>query len=182
MSRHRVEIEELVKIPFLAGLPPSELEALISAGRLVMAGAGDLLFSAGEGGSELCLLLDGEVAIELAVDGAPPRVLATLASGTVFGEVSFLLGSERTAAARALRPTRVLALSRDGLERASEQGPLASLSVIEAVARILALRLSNVDRDLAEICSRIRKEHPDAAHLLESVEERRRRLHQLSSF
>jgi len=182
MTRNRVEISDLARIPFLGGLPPSELEALIQSGRLIVAEAGELIFGAGDEGAELCLLLDGEVAIELSLDVGPPRILARLSPGTVFGEVSFLLGSERTAAARALRDTRVLALTRDGLERATEQGPVAAMSVIESVARILAMRLSNVDRELAEICGRIRREHPDALPLLESIEERRRRVQHLASF
>lgn len=182
MSPRSVEIAELVKIPFLSGLPPAELEALASNGRVIAAEAGDLVFRAGDGGSDLYLLLDGEVAIELAVDAGPPRVLARLQPGTVFGEVSFLLGSPRTASARALRDARVLALTREGLEHASLQGPLAAISMIEAVARILAMRLANVDQDLAEICGRIRREHPDAVPLLETIEERRLRVQHLTSF
>ena len=182
MSRKSVEIGELVKIPFLSGLPPSELEALAAGGRVIAAEDGDLVFKAGDASSELCLLLEGEVAIELNVDAGPPRVLARLQPGTVFGEVSFLLGSQRTASARALRQARVLALTREGLEHASLHGPLAAISMIEAVARILAMRLANVDQDLAEICGRIRREHPDAVPLLETLDERRLRVQHVSSF
>lgn len=182
MSRKRVEIGELVKIPFLSGLPPAELEALSGNGRVIAAEAGEHVFRAGDAGAELCLLLDGEVAIELAVDAGPPRVLARLQAGTVFGEVSFLLGAPRTASARAVRDARILAVTREGLEHASLEGPLAAISVIEAVARILAMRLANVDHDLAEICGRIRREHPEAVPLLETMEERRLRVQHLASF
>lgn len=178
MERRKVDISDLVKIPFLSGLQPAELDALVAAGRVTEVAAGDLVFRAGDEGAELCVLLDGEIAIELDVAGGPPRTLATLQAGTVFGEISFLLGSPRTASARAVRDTRVLGFSRDGLEQVSESGRQAVYSMIETIARILALRLASADRDLAQICSRIRTEHPAAAPVLESLEERRRSLQQ----
>jgi CRP-like cAMP-binding protein len=172
----RLEISDLQKIPFMSGLMPAELDALMAAGHVREIPAGDLVFRAGDAGAELCVLLDGEVAIELDIAGAPPRILASLSAGTVFGEISFLLGSPRTASARALEDTRVLSFSREDLERVSQAGRQAVYSMVETIARILALRLSSADRDLAEICSRVRAEHPEAAPLLESIEERRRRM------
>lgn len=182
MNQPAVEISDLLRIPFLAGLVPAELDALLQAGRRLAFERGEYVFRAGDPGKELCVLVDGEVGIELDVAGGPPRILATLGSGTVFGEVSFLLGNERTASARALRETRVLAFSREALEGVSPVGKQAVISMVETIARILALRLANVDRELADICARIRTERPDAIPLLESFEEKRRRVRHEWSF
>ncbi len=182
MAREKLEIGDLLRIPFLAGLQPGELEALLRAARTVSFGEGEVIFQAGQAGTELFVLVEGEVAIELEAAGAPPRVIATLNPGTVFGEVAFLLAEERTATARSLRPTRLLAFTREALERGSVEGRQAVSALIETIARILALRLQNVDRELADTCARIRAEHPAASKLLDALEERRRRVQHGVSF
>ena len=178
----RLEPADMAKIPFLAGLLPAEVEALCGAGTMHSHPVGGLVFKSGDPGRELCVLIDGEVAIELPVGSGAPRLLATLGAGTVFGEIGYLLGTDRTATARAVRPCRVLAFRRESLESLEGVGRLAATNMMETVARVLALRLSNLDRDLAEICAAISEKHPAARPLLERIDEGHRRVKNEWSF
>ena len=171
-----VEASELARIPFLADLSPEEVEALCPAAVLREAAADEVIFRQGDPSSELFLVLDGEVAIELHVAGASPRLLTTLGRGTVFGEVNFLLATARTATARALRPTRCVALERPALDALQGLGGVAVGHVMEKLARVLALRLAHVDRQVAELGRRFLATHPEALRLVEDFERERTRL------
>lgn len=173
MADTRLEPADMGKVPFLADLLPAEAEALCAAGDLVTHADGEAIFRQGDPGQELYVVIDGEVAIEIDVPGGAPQRLACLAEGTIFGEVNFLLASARTATARANGPTRLLVFRRDRLETLEGIGRQALSNVMETVARVLALRLSNMDRDLAETCARLAQEGSDAGELLRGLSERR---------
>ena len=95
----------------LAVAGESELERLLSAG--IMRGAerpevrvlaaGDLLARQGEAGTDLLLVLDGVVRVE--VEGAGP--LGEVGPGAVLGERALLEGGRRTATLVAATPVRV---------------------------------------------------------------------------
>ena len=74
-----LEPADMAKIPFLSGLEPAEVEALCAAASLRQCGENELVFRAGDSGQELFVIIDGEVAIELEVVGAPSRVVAFIA-------------------------------------------------------------------------------------------------------
>jgi CRP-like cAMP-binding protein len=171
-----VDATELGRIPFLADLSPQEIAALCPAAALCEAAADEVIFREGDPSSELFLVLDGEVAIELRVGGVSPRLLTTLGRGTVFGEINFLLGTARTASARALRATRCVALDRASLDALEGVGSLAVGRVMEKLARVLALRLAHVDRQVAELGRRFVANHPEASRLVEDFERERVRL------
>lgn len=171
-----VDASELGRVPFLADLSPEEIEALCPAATLREVAADETIFRQGDPSSELFLVLDGEVAIELLMGGASPRLLTTLGRGTVFGEINFLLGTARTASARALRETRCVALDRTSLEALEGLGGQAVGRIMEKLARVLALRLAHVDRQVAELGRRFTASHPEALRLVEEFERERARL------
>ena len=74
-------------------------------------GGGELLTRQGEPGTELYLLLDGVVVVE--VDGQP---VAELGPGAVVGERAVLEGGVRTATLRATTPVRVAVARADQLD------------------------------------------------------------------
>jgi CRP-like cAMP-binding protein len=82
--------------------------------------AGTLLTQQGEEATDLYVILDGMVSVE--VDG---RELGDLGPGAVVGERALLEGGRRTATLRAVTPGRVAvvagaAVSRDALRRLTE--------------------------------------------------------------
>ena len=76
--------------------------------------AGEALVRQGEEGSEMFLLLDGVLVVE--VDGEP---LTELGPGAVLGERAVLEGGERTSSLIAATRCRIAAVSADLLERSA---------------------------------------------------------------
>jgi MFS family permease len=95
---HRLEL--LARVPIFAPLPPSALERLATAARLVRLAAGTEIVRAGEPGDRFYVLVDGEVAVER----------TTLGPGESFGEIALLRGTPRTATVRALTDVEALAV------------------------------------------------------------------------
>ncbi len=79
--------------------------------------AGETLVEQGDEGSELFLLLDGILAVE--VDGEP---IAELGPGTIAGERALLEGGTRTATLRAASACNVAVVPGDALEAAELEG------------------------------------------------------------
>ena len=167
-----LQASDLKKIPFLAGLDTAEQAALCVAAGVQEVAAGEMVFQAGDAGTELYVILDGEVAIELGGPGEPTH-LATLRQGTVFGEINFLLASERTADARALRDTRLMVLTNEDLDALEGVGKQAVTSLMSTIARILALRLANMDRELLAFKGRLLESFPEAAGIADSMTSKR---------
>src|SRR5438874_13493143 len=72
------------------------------------------IFEEGQPGAALFLILDGKIAIEICRETSTTR-LAVLERGAFFGEMALLDDTPRSANARALEPTRTLALYRSDL-------------------------------------------------------------------
>jgi uncharacterized membrane protein len=129
----------LARVPLLAGLGPSEREAL--AGRLGerRLAAGERIFAQGDAGDELYLVAEGEVEIFLPADAAAPRVpLRRLGPGSHFGELALLDGAVRSAGAEAVLATRLLSLSRAQFLEVVLGSPAAARVVVRALAERLA--------------------------------------------
>jgi CRP-like cAMP-binding protein len=79
-------------------------------------GPGTVIVREGDAAHGLYVVLAGEVEV---VKGDEPfeRVLATLRSGELFGEIALLRGGAATATVRAARPSTVLFLAREYFER-----------------------------------------------------------------
>jgi len=89
-------------VPLLSGLRTGALRLLAHGAEIESYRDGAVLLRTGSPGGGLCLLLDGTA--EVTQDGT---VLATLASGASFGEISVLTGFAATATVRATSPVRL---------------------------------------------------------------------------
>lgn len=143
-----VDLSELRRVPFLSGLSNVEAEALCQAGELHEADEGVVIVRQGDPGQDVFVILDGEVAIERADGATAVRRVAVLGPGTMFGEINFLIGSARTASVRALRPTRLVFFRRESLESLDGPGRRAATALQDAIARVLALRLSRMNEEM----------------------------------
>lgn len=172
----RLDPAEVRKVPFLASLSTEEARALCAAGEVRQYAQGGTIFRQGDPGQEMFIILEGEVAVELEVPGSGARLLAALQPGTVFGEINFLVGDERTATARSLRDSRLLVFRRDAVDELQGLGRQAALTMVETLARVLALRLSNMNREMADLCGRVARGNPQLAEIVRDSDERRQTL------
>jgi CRP-like cAMP-binding protein len=101
--------------------------------------ADEVIFDEGEEGQGLFVVLEGRV--KITVPGRMPNLLLEFGPGSFFGEVALLDQSVRTAQARALDDTHIVALFRaEFLSLLQTHSAIASHISFE-LARVLAARL-----------------------------------------
>jgi CRP-like cAMP-binding protein len=107
---------------------------------------GDVLFDEGSVPDELFVVLSGRVAIaSRSLDGRE-SVFALMEAGDLFGELGLLDGLPRSAEARALELSQVLAIPYDPVRATFEGDP----RLLWGVVRMLAGRLRTMDEALAD--------------------------------
>ena len=101
--------------------------------------ADEVIFDEGEEGQGLFLVLSGRVKISLPND--VKSVLIDLGPGAFFGEVALLDHSVRTAQARAVEDTQIVALFRAEFFSLLKTNSAIASSISFQLARVLAARL-----------------------------------------
>ncbi|GAC1375011.1 MAG: hypothetical protein NVSMB32_18030 [Actinomycetota bacterium] len=112
---------------------------------------GDYLFREGESGTEMFVIQLGEVVISKRV-GGQVLVLARLGRGEFLGEMALLEGMPRDADARAVGPTRVLAIGQGGLLMRVRRDPTFALELLKRLSgrvRTLNARIAQLSPPLA---------------------------------
>lgn len=104
----------------------------------------ELIFEEGQPGAAWFLILDGKVSVEIYREKFTAK-LAILEKGAFFGEMALLDESPRSASARALEPTRTLALYRNDLNRLIAKDPQTACQIYRALARIVGDRLRSTN-------------------------------------
>ena len=110
---------------------------------------GELIFEKGQPGAALFLIEEGRVNVEVFQNGQNLD-LAILEKGAFFGEMALLDESPRSASARALEPTKTLALYRSDLTRLIHSDPQTACQIYQALAKIVGDRLRSTNRLVLE--------------------------------
>lgn len=133
--------QALAQSPFFHALSPRARDALAARGVEHKLAPGERLFSKGDEGDSLFVLLEGEVEIGVAAaDGRQVR-FGALGAGAVIGELAAIDGGPRSADVTALRRSRLLRLGRESVLETLQTEPPALM----ALAAELAARLRKAD-------------------------------------
>jgi CRP-like cAMP-binding protein len=133
-------------VELFEGLEPSQIDTIADAATERSLSRGDLLFTEGEEPTELFVVVSGRIAIaNKSIDGRE-SVLALMERGDLFGEMSLFDGLSRSAEARALEPSEVIAIPYEPLRRLYESQP----SLLWKVVALLSGRIRNTDEALAD--------------------------------
>lgn len=151
------------------GLPQSTLEDVARRLQVRSGASGTLLVAQDEPGEALFVVFTGRVKVAVAGDNGKEVTLALLRPGEVFGEVSLLDGSPRTANVVALSDSQVLVLSREAFLEHIRQSPLTAMNMMKELARrlrradetIVGLALQDVEGRLSRILARLAREEGD---------------------
>jgi len=110
----------------------------------------DRVFSAGDAADQLYLIRKGAVRISVPVPGKDfSRHRLTYGRGDFVGGMSFITKAARFSSdATAMEDTELYVLRRESFEMLREQHRRLAFQLIEAIARVLALRLSYADKEL----------------------------------
>jgi CRP-like cAMP-binding protein len=141
-----VDPSVLAQVELFRGIAGTDLDTLITATDVRSFSRGDVVFLEGDDPSELFVVLTGRIAMaNRSIDGRE-SVIALMETGDLFGDMPLFDGLDRSADARVLEPSEVLAIPYAPLRELYESRP----ELLWNVVRMLALRIRNPDAALAD--------------------------------
>jgi CRP/FNR family cyclic AMP-dependent transcriptional regulator len=136
----------LVEVELFKGLGPDDLTQVIQSAEDRVFERGDVIFTEGDESTELFVVTSGRVAIaNKSIDGRE-SVIALMERGDLFGEMPLFDGLTRSAEARALETSNVMAIPYSLLRGLYEAQP----KLLWSVVALLAARLRTTDEALAD--------------------------------
>ncbi len=128
-------------------VPAGEIDAIVAAARLRTFRRGQVVFTTGDPGDSLLVVLSGRVkVVARSVDG-DELTLAIVQPGSVFGELSVTDGGPRSADAEALEESRLLVVPREAVQDVCSRVPSVALALANSIAATLR-RLTGEASDL----------------------------------
>lgn len=139
--------EVLARAGLFQGVEPEATQALISAMAYLDLARGDIVFSEGEQGDSLYIVLSGKVKIARHAPDGRENMLAIMGPSDMFGELSIFDPGPRTATAIAVTDARLARLSHTDLRPWTSERP----KIAEQLLRVLARRLRRTNDALADM-------------------------------
>ncbi|MCJ7432767.1 MAG: SpoIIE family protein phosphatase [Anaerolineales bacterium] len=141
----------LAKIPFFADLPLDELDDLIAILDVRELKPSEILFSEGDLGEHLYMVVDGELEVLMAAGKPQELLLNVLRDGEYLGEMSLIMeGGIRTASVRARCASTLLSLSRAQFNDLIQRHPPLATSLVRVLSQRLDAANTASFRDLTE--------------------------------
>ena len=144
----------LAEVPLFKLLDDAARTTLAERLERISAPTGKVLFSRGDPGDALYVVISGEIEMFFKNDTGERIVLEKARSGDFFGEISLLDGGPRTAAALATTDTEVLVVDRADLAEFLRLRPESAMALLTAMGQRLResarLLRHSVSRDINE--------------------------------
>lgn len=141
-----IDRDLLSTIEFFKGFDDDALDTVLASAETRAFGRGGVVFTENDEASELFVVTSGRIAIaNRSVDGRE-SVVALMERGDLFGEMPLFDGRARSAEARALETSEVIAIPFGPLRSVYDERPQLLWNVVE----MLASRLRNTDEQLAD--------------------------------
>ncbi|CCG41067.1 Crp/Fnr family transcriptional regulator [Magnetospirillum molischianum] len=137
--------EMLSLTPLFSAVPASLLDELAAKARTIRVSAREQLFSKGDPGDRLYLVIAGVIRISTLSPEGREVTYGLIKAGELFGEIAVLDGGRRSADATALEPSELLTLDRRDVIDFLDRHPALALHLL----RVLCERLRRAD-DLLE--------------------------------
>lgn len=136
----------LAEVELFADLSPEQIDLISSQSTNRVLQRGDVLFSEGDEPDQLYVVVEGRIAIaNKSIDGRE-SMMALMERGDLFGEMPLFDGLTRSAEARALEPSEVIAIPYEPVRKLYEEHP----ELLWRVVALLAQRLRTTDEALAD--------------------------------
>ena len=148
----------LAEVPFFRGMTVEQLRILADVCEEEFTPAEARIFSEGDPGGVLYVVVSGRVGIEQQKRPGSLARLATVEAGSYLGETDFFDDNPRSNSAIAIQDTRTLRLRREPLIALARQHPDLSLELIN----VLGVRLREANDRIADLT----RTHPRELHKL----------------
>jgi CRP-like cAMP-binding protein len=158
-----VDPAALRRFPCFRELSEEQARAAVPSLQTVHLGAGDVLFRQGDPGEDAYLLVSGRIEIRLKVAGQEDRVLATLQSGAILGEIGLLVDEPRSATVVAGADSQLWRVPRDTFESALDRGEAWAIRFLLSTSHTLAHRLVSLNQQVVSLLSKTTGAHPQFA-------------------
>ncbi|HQE16973.1 MAG TPA: cyclic nucleotide-binding domain-containing protein [Aggregatilineales bacterium] len=142
-----VSTRELSQISLFRDLSEEHQAAIARLAREVTCSEGDVLFREGDVGTQLYILLEGRVSIQVKLSSRPESL--AVASLSQYGQLvgwSGLIHANYTASAVCDTDSRLLIIDANELSALLRENPEAGFPVMEQVAITISERLRNIQR------------------------------------
>jgi CRP/FNR family transcriptional regulator, cyclic AMP receptor protein len=142
------DVTDVLRSTDLLGSASAEdLEAISAASRSRTFRRGQILFTAGDPGNTLIVVISGRVKVVARSADGGELTLTVIAPGSVFGELSVVDGGSRSADAEALEDCRLLFVPREVIQDLCGRAPSVALALASSLAAMLR-RLTEEASDL----------------------------------
>jgi CRP-like cAMP-binding protein len=139
--------DTLAKAGIFQGVEPEAATALAAQLETVTYPRGSAIFSEGELGDRLYIILDGKVKLGRHSPDGRENLLAIMGPADMFGELSVFDPGPRTSTAVAVTEVRLATMDRVGMRSWVTQRP----EIAEQLLRVIARRLRRTNNSLADL-------------------------------
>jgi hypothetical protein len=139
------ERDEAGTFDIFQGLKPSEIFLLLKIARTVEFDAEEVILQEGAMGENFYLVLEGEVVLRKGHYTRPDAPPLRIGSGSVLGEMAFLLRVPRSMTVVAATPCKLIEIDHDRFQEMLDANLTAPYKLIRNIAKILAERLYTLD-------------------------------------
>jgi CRP-like cAMP-binding protein len=143
-----VTLEVLSAIPMFAGLSRDHLTALAEICHEEQHAVGTKIFSEGDPGDKLFVILSGAIRISHKLEGVGEEALAVLEGGSYFGEMALLEDAPRSADAIVHKGASLLTIGRTELEQLLFVDRELAYAVLWTFCRTLSKRLRETNEKM----------------------------------
>jgi CRP/FNR family cyclic AMP-dependent transcriptional regulator len=140
-------VELLARTALFGSLDQQERTAIVKRMRRVQFEPDQMIFSRGDPGRDLYLVLHGRIRLSVLSSEGRELTFGHAGPGQIFGEIATLDGGERTAGATAICRVRAMALGSDVMTELMERHP----KVAAAAVHFLCQRLRDTDKRFEDI-------------------------------
>ena len=145
--QQRAIVDLLGKSDLFGSLAEPDRTAIAARMRRVDFDPDQMIFSRGDPGREIYLVLEGRIRLSILSSDGRELSFAHAGPGSIFGEIATLDGGERTAGATAISRVQAMALPQRAMLELIENNP----KVAKAAIHFLCLRLRETDQRLEAI-------------------------------
>jgi phosphoserine phosphatase RsbU/P len=168
------------KVPLLSNLPRNELDYLAATLQIVNLVPGEVLFREGEPGESLFIILEGQLAVLLALGTPDERQLAVFGPGEFIGEMSLLIpGRARTASVRATRAARLWKMTHADFDGLLVRQPKLAYTIVQSLTKRLDTTTTLSFRDLQEKNRQLQQAYDELKAAQAQIIEKERLEHEL---
>ena len=155
----QLDPSHLRTLGLFGALSDDALQLIATTSELRQFEPGELVFSDGDEGRELYVILEGDLHVFKRTPAGHELRLTSMTAGQWFGEMAILDIQHRFASVRAVTPCRLLLLTARDLDALYRHDLKSYTLLVLNLARELSRRLRTVDQLVFDLITRIRDHH-----------------------